>query len=91
MGNNLTWINIEAACPIGGFRAVRLPGQPTCMAELLRASVSNNHDRPEFYLGNAWACPGLEPPVAYIYVYAFLTNLSSVISMGVRLESTLMD
>ena len=25
--------------------------------------LSNKHNWPEFYPGNAWACPGLEPPV----------------------------
>ena len=38
----------------------------THMAEPLchtRASVSNNCNWPEFYLGNARNCPGLEPPL----------------------------
>ena len=26
-------------------------------------SVSNNHNWPEYYPGNAWACQGLELPV----------------------------
>ena len=27
--------------------------------------VSNKHNWPEFYPGNAWACPGLEPPMIH--------------------------
>ena len=53
---------------ISGFEAVRLPRQAIHAAEPLRVSISNNHNWPEFYQGNAQACPGPEPllkPVTY--------------------------
>ena len=50
---------------IGGFRAARLPRQVTCTAEPLQVSVSNNHDWPEFYPGNAWVCPALKLPLLH--------------------------
>ena len=43
---------------IGSFRAARLPRQATRTAEPLQVSVSNNHDWPEFYPGNARVLPG---------------------------------
>ena len=50
--------------------------------------VSNKHDWPEFYPGNARACPDLEPPmihtivnIAYYVVYWELTN-TKVITVG---------
>ena len=38
--------------------------QVTHAGELLWVSVSNNHNWPEFYPGNAQAFPGLEPPMS---------------------------
>ena len=61
----------------------RLPGQATRAAELLRISAqSNKHNSPEFYPGNAWACPGLEPPmlhrtVTYTAHFTFLIKILS--------------
>ena len=61
----------------GSFRAARLPRQATCAAEPLCHSqvfvVSNKHNWPEFYLGNARACPGLKPPT-YINIYHDVQN-----------------
>ena len=50
----------------GGFRAARLPqagdtGSRATMSQL--SAWSNKHNWPEFYPGNARACPGLEPPM----------------------------
>ena len=51
----------------GNFRAARLPGQAKRTAKPLCHSwismVSSKHNWPEFYPGNARACPGLEPPM----------------------------
>ena len=67
----------------GSFRAARLPRPATCTAEPLCHSwvavVSNKHNWPEFYLGNAWACPGLKPPM-YIYTMNNLARCYSLLS-----------
>ena len=50
----------------GGFRAARLPqaGDTDSRATMSQLSAwSNKHNWPEFYPGNARACPGLEPPM----------------------------
>ena len=55
---------------------VTWPGDTTHTAEPLCHSwistPSSKHNWPEFYLGNAWACPGLEPPM---YVYPLSVTL----------------
>ena len=60
----------------GGFRAPRLPGQVTHAAE----PPCNKHKSPEFYPGNARACPGLEPPM-FMYYWMASENYSCTIDL----------
>ena len=40
--------------------------------------VGNKHNYPEFYLGNARACPGLEPPMMHSIFYSTCTAFHAV-------------
>ena len=50
---------------IDGFKAPRLPRQATHTVKPLQVSISNNHNWPEFYPGNAW---GVQHAHACLYV-----------------------